>query len=80
MEGAREVEINGESGAPARRGWAREMGRGGNGAGVMPWRKRDETQQAKEERGGVHAAYSLTSDLNRVRGEMGLSVRCYSAS
>lgn len=79
MEGVREVEINGESGAPARRGW--ERGRGGNGAGVMPWRKQgDETREAKEQRGGAYAACSLTSDLNRVRGEMGLSVRCYCAS
>lgn len=30
--------------------------------------------------GGVYAAYSPISDLSGVRGEMGLSVRCNSAS
>lgn len=58
MEGVRELEINGESGSPARRlgDWRggeeeRMQGRchAGNG-----------TKYAKEECGGVYAAYSLT--------------------
>lgn len=64
MEGVREEEINGERGAPAWRGW-RE---GGEEEGM-------ERMQGRKK--GVHAACSL---LNRVRGEMGLSVRRYSAS
>lgn len=39
----------------------------------------DETRGAEPKSSAVQADYSLTSDLSRVRGEMGLSVRCYSA-
>jgi len=66
-----------------------QQGAGGRGrrgaeekdAGVRPWRKqRMKHEKQKEDCGGACAACSLTSELSRVRGEMGLSVRCYTAS
>lgn len=61
MEGVREVEINGENGAPARVEGGK--GRGGEGMRKEGCRSdameetEDETREAKEECGGVHTDF-----------------------